>query len=122
MGFCPLVEVPLASGRRADVLGQDPRGRFVIVEIKSGLADFRADAKWADYLEFCDRLYFAVGRDFPLDVLPEDVGVIIADRFGAEPLREAPSRTMAAGIRRKQAIRFGRIAANRLRFFHEELG
>ena len=78
--------------------------------------------KWADYLAFCDRLYFAVGRDFPPDVLPRDAGVIIADRFGAEPLRKTPVRAMAAGARRRQAIRFGRIAANRLRFFHDEPG
>ena len=121
MGVCPLVEVPLGSGRRADVLGQDGKGRFTIVEIKSGLADFRADAKWEDYRSHCDRLYFAVGSEFPLDVLPASVGVIVADRFGAEIRREAPLEPMATGLRRRQAIRFGRIAANRLRFFHEEL-
>ena len=122
MGVCPLVEVPLGSGRRADVLGQDGKGRFTIVEIKSGLADFRADAKWEDYRSHCDRLYFAVGSEFPLDVLPASVGTIVADRFGAEIRREAPLEPMATGLRRRQAIRFGRIAANRLRFFHEELG
>ena len=120
MGICPLVEVPLGTGRRADVLGQDSKGRFVIVEIKSGLADFRADTKWCDYRGHCDRLYFGVGNDFPLDVLPADVGIIVADRFGAEIRREAPLQPMAQGLRRKQAIRFGRVAARRLRFFHEE--
>ena len=120
MGICPLVEVPLGTGRRADVLGQDSKGRFVIVEIKSGLADFRADTKWCDYRNHCDRLYFAVGNEFPLDVLPADVGIIVADRFGAEIRREAPLQPMAQGLRHKQAIRFGRIAAHRLRFFHEE--
>ena len=120
MGICPLVEVPLGTGRRADVLGQDGKGRFVIVEIKSGLADFRADTKWRDYRNHCDRLYFAVGSEFPLDVLPADVGVIVADRFGAEIRRGAPLQPMAQGLRRKQAIRFGRVAAHRLRFFHEE--
>ena len=122
MGVCPLVEVPLGSGRRADVLGQDGKGRFTIVEIKSGLADYRADGKWEDYREHCDRLYFAVGNDFPLEVLPPGVGVIVADRFGAEIRREAPVEPMASGLRRRQAIRFGRIAANRLRFFYEEPG
>lgn len=122
MGVCPLVEVPLGTGRRADVLGQDGRGRFVIVEIKSGLPDFRADAKWEDYRDHCDRLYFAVGSEFPQDVLPASVGVIVADRFGAEIRRDAPLQPMAAGLRRRQAIRFGRIAANRLRFYHEEAG
>ena len=122
MGICSLIEVPLGCGRRADVLGQDGKGRFTIVEIKSGLADFRADSKWQDYRDHCDRLYFGVGSVFPLDVLPQTVGVIVADRFGAEIRREAPLEPMAQGLRRRQAIRFGRIAANRLRFFHEEPG
>ena len=122
MGVCPLVEVPLGTGRRADVLGQDGKGRFTVVEIKSGLADFRADTKWMDYRDHCDRFYFAVGNEFPLDALPAHVGVIVADRFGAEIKREAPVQPMPQGLRRRQAIRFGRIAANRLRFFHEELG
>ena len=122
MGVCPLVEVPLGTGRRADVLGQDGKGRFTVVEIKSGLADFRTDTKWQDYRDHCDRFYFAVGNDFPLDVLPANVGVIVADRFGAEIRREAALEPMATGLRRRQAIRFGRIAANRLRFFHEEPG
>jgi len=120
MGICSLVEVPLGTGRRADVLGQDGKGRFLIVEIKSGIADFRTDAKWQDYRNHCDRLYFAVSNDFPLDVLPQDVGVIVADRFGAEIRRDAPLQPMAQRLRRKQAIRFGRVAAHRLRFFHEE--
>ena len=63
-----------------------------------------------------------MGSEFPLDVLPASVGTIVADRFGAEIRREAPLEPMATGLRRRQAIRFGRIAANRLRFFHEELG
>ena len=122
MGVSSLIEAPLGTGRRADVLGQDGRGRFVIVEIKSGLADFRADTKWEDYRAHCDRLYFAVGGEFPLDALPARVGVIVADRFGAEIRREAPVQPMATGLRRRQAIRFGCIAAHRLRFFHEEPG
>lgn len=113
--------MPLGGGR-ADVLGRDGKGRFTIVEIKSGLADFRADSKWEDYRDHCDRLYFAVGDDFPLDALPANTGVMVADRFGAEIRREAPVQPMAQGLRRRQAVRFGRIAANRLRFFHEAPG
>lgn len=121
LGYSPLIEVPLASGRRADILAMNGRGRFVIVEIKSSLADFRADGKWSGYLPFCDRLYFAVNGEFPVAELPEHTGVVVADRYGAEILREAPIAAMAGGLRRRQAIRFARIAANRLRFLYEEV-
>lgn len=122
MGYMPLCEVPLGIGRRADVLAMSARGRFALVEIKSGLANFRADQKWPDYLAHCDRFYFAVGADFPLEALPDETGLLIADRFGAELVREAPLAPMAAGLRRRQAVRFGRIAANRLRFLYDEVG
>lgn len=121
MGYTPLCEAPLGTGRRADVLALRANGRFAIVEIKSGLADFRADQKWPDYLAHCDRFYFAVASSFPLEVLPAETGLIIADRFGADLLREAPLAPMSAGLRRRQAVRFGRIAANRLRFLYGEL-
>ncbi len=122
MGYTPLCEAPLGTGRRADVLAMSARGRFVIAEIKSGLADFRADQKWQDYLAHCDRFYFAVGSDFPREVLPDNTGLLIADRYGAELVREAPLAPMAERLRRRQAVRFGRIAANRLRFLFEEVG
>jgi len=122
MDYAPMVEVPLASGRRVDVLAVSRRGIFAIAEIKSSLEDYRSDAKWREYLDYCDRFYFAVGVDFPLDTLPEDVGVILADRFGAERIREAPHSPMTSGYRRKQAVRFGRIAASRLRHLYEAEG
>ena len=73
-GFAPISEFTLASGRRADVFGINDQGLVWIVEIKSSLEDFRADQKWPDYREFCDRLYFAVAPDFPRQVLPDHVG------------------------------------------------
>ncbi len=122
MGYTPLCEAPLGIGRRADVLAMSARGHFIIAEIKSGLADFRSDQKWQDYLVHCDRFYFAVGVDFPREVLPAHTGLLIADRYGAELVREAPLAPMAAGLRRRQSVRFGRIAANRLRFLFDEIG
>lgn len=122
MGFAPLIEVRLSSGRRVDVLAQNRRGQFAVAEVKSSLADFRSDNKWAEYLPFCDQFYFAVSGDFPRDVLPENVGVILADRFGAEILTPAPVVAMGGALRRRQAVRFGRIATHRLRFLHSELG
>ncbi len=119
MDCVPLAEFPLSSGRRADVLALDRRGAFIIVEIKSGLADFRSDSKWPEYLLHCDRFYFAVAGDFPLDELPPETGIMLADGYGAECLREAPLCAMQSGRRRKQTLRFARIAGNRLRFLHE---
>jgi len=60
-GFSTLEEVRLPDGRRADVMALLPDGTVQIVEIKSCVADYRADRKWPDYREYCDRLYFAIG-------------------------------------------------------------
>jgi hypothetical protein len=78
-----LPEVSLANGRRADITALSDRGEIWIVEIKSCVDDFRADNKWPEYREFCDRLFFAVAPDFPQQMLPPDTGLIVADRFGA---------------------------------------
>ncbi|HLT00753.1 MAG TPA: MmcB family DNA repair protein, partial [Geminicoccaceae bacterium] len=81
---------------------------------KSCRADFRGDRKWHEYLAFCDRFYFAVARDFPLDLLPAEEGVILADRFGAEIVRPARLRALGPARRKAMLIRFGRAAATRL--------
>ena len=78
-GLAAVSEVALANGRRADVAGLSDSGEIWIVEIKSCLEDFRADQKWPEYREFCDRLFFAVAPDFPREVLPED------DRASSSP-------------------------------------
>jgi hypothetical protein len=110
-----VAELPLGNGRRADVAAIDRTGAITLVEVKSGRVDFRSDRKWHQYLAYCDRFYFAVGRDFPLDLLPPEEGLILADRFGAEIVREAPLRTLSAARRKAMLIRFGRAAAGRLR-------
>jgi hypothetical protein len=109
-----LSEVPLPNGRRADVLGISTKSELTIIEIKSSVADFRSDFKWPDYLECCDRFYFAVGADFPLDILPGDTGIIVADAYGAEIVREAPVRAIPAARRKSLTLSFARIAAMRL--------
>lgn len=113
MGQAPLAEFKLSSGRRVDVMGLDAKGRFTAVEIKSGPADFRCDGKWPDYLAYCDAFYFAVGADFPRDLLPEDHGLMVADAFSAAVLRPAPARPMNGTRRRAQTIAFARTAALR---------
>lgn len=114
-GFATLTEFALANGRRADLLALGRDGELVIVEIKSSVADFRADRKWPDYLDFCDRLYFAVPDGFPVELIPEECGLIMADPFGAGFLRDAPASPLAAARRRAVTLRFALHAAHRLR-------
>ena len=116
-GWRCLTEVPLASGHRADVMALDEAGRILIAEVKSSLADFRADRKWRAYLDHCDLFAFAVAPDFPLAVLPPEAGLYVCDSYAAHALRPAPAAQVAlAPARRRQAlIRFARLAADRWR-------
>lgn len=113
-GYGCLLETPLRSGRRADVMAIGRTGEVVIVEIKSGPQDFRSDRKWHEYRAFCDRLFFAVDARFPQALIPEDVGLIAADEYGAAILREAPTHPLAGSRRKAVTLRFGRLAAARL--------
>ncbi len=109
-----LAELPLGNGRRADLVAIDRAAAITIVEVKSGRADFLADRKWQAYLGFCDRFYFAVDRDFPAALLPAGEGLIVADRFAGEIVREAPLRPLNAARRKAMLLRFARLAATRL--------
>jgi hypothetical protein len=113
-GYTSLPELTLASGRRADLIALDERSDILIVEIKSSLADFRSDQKWQDYRDFCDRFCFAVGPDFPCEVLPSDAGLIIADRFGGEIVRMGPEARLPAARRKAMLFSIARIGALRL--------
>lgn len=121
MGLAPLAEFRLPNGRRADLAGLDLKGRLVIAEVKSCQADFDADAKWMEYLGFCDEFYFAVASDFPQDLLPPSEGLIIADAFGGAILRYAQERPLAAARRKAITLRFARQAAARAAWIQEEL-
>lgn len=114
LDYRSLTEFPLPDGRRADVVAIDARGAFAIVEVKSSLADFRSDGKWPCYRAFCDSFYFAVAPGFPLDLLPGDAGVIIADAFEAVVLRRPPIVVLNPGRRRALLLRFARAASARL--------
>ena len=114
LGYASLQEFNFNNGRRADVAAIERKGNIVIVEIKSSVADYRADNKWPDYLDHCDRFYFAVDETFPVDILPEDQGLIIADRYGAEIVRQAEVRKVNAARRKALTLSFARTAARRL--------
>jgi hypothetical protein len=113
-GFVAVSEVALANGRRADVAAVAQGGEIWIVEIKSSLEDFRADQKWPDYRDFCDRLFFAVAPAFPREILPPETGLIVADRYGGEILRQACVHKLAPARRKAMTLRTLHTAASRL--------
>ena len=114
LGLVSVPELSLPNGRRADIVALSEKGDFWIVEIKSSLEDFRADQKWPEYWDYCDRLFFAVAPSFPQEVLPQEAGVIVADRYGGEIVRPVEEVRLPAHRRRAMALRFGRVAAARL--------
>lgn len=122
LDWAPLHEVMLPNGRRADILALRPDGGFVCIEVKSGLRDFQVDEKWPDYREYADALFFAVDADFPLALLPEDVGLMVAAGLEAELLRDAPGHPMPGARRRALLQRFAALAAGRLAAIEDPAG
>ncbi len=114
LGYSVLTEFRLTSQRRVDVMGLGKGGVFIVVEIKSSVTDFQADAKWPDYRPFADRLYFAVANGFPIALLPPNCGIMIADAYNAVIFRDSPELKMNAARRKTQILRFAQTAADRL--------
>ena len=113
LGYSPLLEVTLPNGRRADLMALGRKGEIFIVEVKSGIEDFRVDLKWPEYRPYCDAFAFAVAPEFPRDILPEEPGLIIADGFGGAVLREAGIVALAGARRKALTLAFARLAALR---------
>ena len=113
LGYSPLLEVTLPNGRRADLMALGRKGEIFIVEVKSGIEDFRVDLKWPEYRPYCDAFAFAVAPEFPRDILPEEPGLIIADGFGGAVLREAEVVALAGARRKALTLAFARLAALR---------
>ncbi|MFP4328337.1 MAG: MmcB family DNA repair protein [Paracoccaceae bacterium] len=114
LGFASVEEFVPARGLRVDVLALGPRGEIWVVECKSSRADFTGDRKWQGYLDWCDRFFWAVGSDFPTELLPRESGLILADAYDAEILR-MPEETRLAPARRKAlTLKVATHAARRL--------
>lgn len=115
-----LSEVSLPNHRRADLMGVDAKGQIVIVEIKVARGDLLGDHKWTEYLDYCDRFYWAIPPELeasPLErpeFLPEQAGLIIADHYDAEMVRAAVSRPLAAPRRKAETMRLARRAMQRM--------
>lgn len=114
MGITTIPELSLASGRRADLIALRQNGEIWIVEIKSSVEDWKADRKWPEYRNHCDRLFFAAHPDVPREIFPEDAGFILSDGYGAEILRDAPEHRLPAPRRKALTLRFARASAARL--------
>jgi hypothetical protein len=114
LGLACVSELALPSGRRADIVALGGNGDIWIVEIKSSVADFRADQKWMEYRLHCDRLFFATTLDVPCEIFPTDTGLIVADAFGASIRCEAPEHRLPAATRKRMMLRFAHVAALRL--------
>lgn len=114
LDFAPLLEFVPAPGLRVDVAALGPKGEIWIVECKSSRADFVSDAKWDGYLPWCDRYFWAVDADFPVQLLPSDAGLIHADAWDAEIVRWPEEATLPGARRRALTQRFARTAAARL--------
>jgi hypothetical protein len=113
-------EVALGNGRRADLMGLCPKGLVTIVEVKVSRADLLGDQKWTDYLDYCDRFYWAIPDTLDADLLdragkfPERAGLIVANRYDAAVVREASLVALSPARRRAETLRFARRAARRL--------
>jgi len=122
MDFVTVEELVPTPGLRVDVMGLGPKGEVWVVECKSGRADFAADRKWQGYLEWCDRFFWAVDGEFPVDLLPQGTGLILADAYDAEILRMGPETPLAAARRKVMVQKFARHAATRLQALRDPAG
>jgi hypothetical protein len=117
--FVCVEELVPTPGLRVDVMALGPKGEVWIIECKSSRADFMADQKWQGYLEWCDRFFWAVDGDFPIEILPQGAGLMLADAYDAEIQRMGPETPLAAARRKVMVQKFARHAASRLQAFRD---
>jgi hypothetical protein len=118
LGQSCLAELPLGNGRRVDVMALDRGGLLSVVEIKTTAADYRSDRKWHEYLAYCDAFYFAVPETFERSLLPDGVGIIVADSWGGAIITASPEFKLAPARRKAVTLRFARAAGHRLMRLH----
>ena len=113
-GFSPILEFTLGNGRRLDVAALGGDGCILGVEIKVAVPDLKSDGKWPEYLEFCEQFYFAIPPEFPDELVPAGMGLIVADRYGGAIVRPSPTWQIHPGRRKAVTLRFAKVAAERL--------
>ena len=122
LGFAAVEEFVPRAGLRVDVMGLGPKGEIWVVECKSSRADFAADRKWQNYLEWCDRFFWAVDAGFPDEILPAGTGLIRADPWGAELIRAAPEQRLPAARRARLLRDIARVSTMRLLALKDPMG
>jgi hypothetical protein len=128
MRFCarnrwaPLAEMPIPCGRRLDIMALTPEGCLFAIEVKSGPRDFLTDNKWHEYRDWCDRLYFAVDVDFPQELIPEEIGLIVSDGFDAVMVRDTEHKPLAGARRKSLMHRYAVLSAGRLAALCDPVG
>lgn len=113
-GFVTVEELVPTPGLRVDVMALGPKGEIWVIECKSSRADYMSDHKWEGYLEWCDRFFWAVDQEFPSELLPAETGLIVADSYDAEIIRQGPESRLAPARRKVMIQKFARHAALRL--------
>jgi hypothetical protein len=111
LGFASIMEFTLKIGRRADICGINEKGEIIILEVKSSIEDFKSDNKWHEYKDYCDYFYFALDCNFPINLIPDDIGYFICDRFGGQIIRPANLHKLSAPRRKSVTLQFARQAA-----------
>jgi len=85
--YVSVTEFIPTRGLRVDVLGLGPKSEIWVIECKTSIIDYQTDKKWKQYLDWCDFYFWAVDCDFPVGLLPENTGLMIADAYSAEIVR-----------------------------------
>ncbi|MFQ3666793.1 MAG: MmcB family DNA repair protein [Sphingomonadaceae bacterium] len=117
-GLAIVPEVPLANGRRVDVMGLSPQGEIWLVEVKTALSDLAGDRKWEQYLGWCDRFFWAVPQALAPELghprfRPETSGLIIADAHEGVLARPALLAPLPPARRKAVTLLLARTAALR---------
>lgn len=120
-GFVVLGEMPLGNGQRVDLMALSATGQLLAIEVKSGLDDFRVDQKWGGYRDYCDMFAFAVSPEFPEGLIPESSGLILADGYGGQWMRQPELHVLVPARRKMLTIQFGRLAASRLHALNDPI-
>lgn len=111
LGYAAILEFTLKIGRRADICGINEKGEIIILEVKSSVQDFKTDNKWHEYKDYCDLFYFAISQDFPIELIPQDIGYFMCDAYGGQIIRPSIKTPLSAPRRKAVTLQFARQAA-----------